>query len=77
LHGLGDRMDESGSPQDPRKAEDDRRKTNLIMLVVALAVVVAGVWLVNKLVDLRKMQECAESGRHNCAPIDIPDRRTW
>jgi hypothetical protein len=62
---------------DPREVERDRRRTNLIMLVVALAVVVAGVWLVNKMVDLRRMQECVESGRHNCAPIDVRDRRTW
>jgi flagellar biogenesis protein FliO len=70
-------MDESGPGQDPDEAEQDRRRTNLIMLVVAVALVVAGVWLVNKLVDMRKMQECAESGRHNCAPIEVPERRTW
>jgi hypothetical protein len=70
-------MDEPKQPSDRRADEDERRRTNLIMFVVAIGVVVAGVWLVNKMVDMRKMQECAESGRHNCAPIDVPDRRTW
>jgi hypothetical protein len=74
--GQGIGMSEPSLPRDPRDPEDNRR-ANLIMLLVALAVVVAGVWLVNKLIDLRRMQECAESGRHNCAPIDIENRRTW
>jgi hypothetical protein len=70
-------MADPDRPDAPRNDEDDRRKTNVILLAVALIVVVAGIWLVNKMVDLRKMQECAESGRHNCAPIDVQNRRTW
>lgn len=70
-------MADPDRPDTPRNDEDDRRRTNVILLAVALVVVVAGVWLVNKMVDLRKMQECAELGRHNCAPIDVQNRRTW
>jgi len=36
--------------------------------------VVVGVWLVNWMIDVRKMQECLESGRRNCAPINVPER---
>jgi hypothetical protein len=70
-------MEKPERPDDRHDDEDDRRRTNLILLVAAVAVVVAGVWLVNTMVDMRKRQECVESGRHNCAPIDAPDRRTW
>jgi hypothetical protein len=70
-------MDTPEQPDEQRAAERDRTRTNLIVFAVAIAVVIAGVWLVNTMVDMRRRQECAESGRHNCAPIDVPDRRTW
>jgi hypothetical protein len=35
---------------------------------------VLGVYLVNWLVEQRKLQECLESGRHNCVPIEAPRR---
>jgi hypothetical protein len=54
--------------------EEERRRSNLILLLVAVGVVVVGVWLVNWLIDQRKLQECLESGRHNCAPVNIQDR---
>jgi hypothetical protein len=64
-------------PDDPRESEGDRRRTNLIMLAVAIFVVIAGVWLVNTMVDMRKRQECIESGRHNCNPIETRQRDSW
>jgi hypothetical protein len=70
-------MNTPEQPDDQRNAERDRARSNLIMLAVAIVVVVAGVWLVNTMVEMRRLQECAESGRHNCAPIDVPNRRTW
>ncbi len=59
-------------PDSSRGQEDDgdRRRGNLLFLLVAVLVVVAGIWLVNKLIDLRNLQNCLESGRHNCAPIE-------
>jgi hypothetical protein len=61
-------------PDDPQPTEAERRRTNLILLLVAVAVVVVGVWLVNWMIDQRKLQECLESGRRNCAPITTPTR---
>ena len=61
-------------PDDDRVSEEERRRSNLILLLVAVGVVVVGVWLVNWLVDQRKLQECLESGRHNCVPINTQDR---
>jgi hypothetical protein len=63
-----------GPPDDDRVSEEERRRSNLILLLVAVGVVVVGVWLVNWLIDQRKLQECLESGRHNCVPINTQDR---
>ena len=65
-------MAPEGSPDD----EDSRRRTNLVLLLAAVAVVIAGVWLVNSMVETRKLQECMESRRTNCRPIST-DRQTW
>jgi hypothetical protein len=64
------------TPEDSPDDEDSRRRTNLVLLLVAAAVVVAGVWLVNSMVETRKLQECMESGRANCRPIST-ERQTW
>jgi len=61
------------SPPVPENDNDDddegRRRNNVLFLAIAAVVVIAGIWLVNKLIDMRNMQNCLESGRRNCAPI--------
>jgi hypothetical protein len=65
-------------PPDRDNEEHERRRTNLFLLLIAAAIVVLGVWLVNTMVEMRKMQECAEQGRRNCAPVATPGgRQTW
>ena len=63
-------------PDPSHDREDDaaRQRGNLLFLVVAVILVVAGVWLVNQLVDMRNLQNCLESGRRNCAPIETQGR---
>ena len=62
--------------QPPTEDEDerDRRATNIFLLVAAVIFVGIGIWLVNAMVDSRKTEECLESGRRNCNPINVPDR---
>jgi hypothetical protein len=43
-----------------------------IFLVI---LVLGGVWLMNTLRDISKMQDCAMQGRRNCAPIETPRER--
>lgn len=62
----------TGRPDDAEETEAERRATNIVLLVVAVLLVGGGVWLVNALVDARKSQLCFESGRRNCAPIEVP-----
>ena len=61
-------------PDDEEETEAERRRTNIVLVVVAVLLIGAGIWLVNALVDARKLQQCYESGRRNCAPIEVPDR---
>ena len=51
------------------------RRNNLMVLAVVVILVVGGVWLVNKLVAMRSLQNCLDSGRTNCLPIAAPDQR--
>jgi hypothetical protein len=60
---------------DDQETESERRTANIILLVGALIIVIGGIWLVNAMVDARKSEECFESGRRNCNPIDVPARR--
>jgi len=63
---------EPQQPPDDEENERDRRTANLFLLGAAIVVVVGGIWLVNAMVDARKSEECFESGRRNCNPVDIP-----
>lgn len=67
---------EQVKPPDEEESEGDRRAANIFLLSAAVIVVVGGIWLVNALVDARKSEECFESGRRNCNPITVPDRKT-
>jgi hypothetical protein len=42
--------------------------------VFLVALVLSGVWLMNTLRDMGKMQDCAMQGRRNCAPIETSPR---
>ena len=59
---------------DEHETENERRTTNIILLVTAILIVGGGIWLVNALEDARKSEECFESGRRNCTPITVPER---
>ncbi len=61
-------------PNDEQESDADRRRANIILLVAAAILVGGGIWLVNALIDARKAEECLESGRRNCAPIEAPAR---
>jgi len=61
--------------QPPPEDEGDGHSGNRVVFLVGVAVVVVlGIWLVNKLIEMRNMQNCLASGRSNCAPITTPAR---
>lgn len=62
-------------PLDDEQDESNRRRNTLLVLAVVVILVVSGVWLVNKLVAMRHLQNCLDSGRTNCAPVVPQDRQ--
>ena len=54
--------------RDPR--EPPSRRGAVLGLLVALALIVIGLMLVKLLAHSTRLEDCAMSGRTNCAPID-------
>jgi hypothetical protein len=61
-------------PSDDDPKENDRAFPMLGVAVFIVLLIAAGVWMANTMVDMRKAQDCALSGRRNCAPISVPPR---
>ena len=59
---------------EPPEDEGNRNVENAVMLGFFAVLVVAGIWLLGTMADLRKVQDCAAQGRRNCATIDAPAR---
>jgi hypothetical protein len=57
---------ERGDPDDDYR----RRMTmNFLALAITMMLMICGIWLTGKLVDMRNEQDCFLSGRSNCWPI--------
>jgi len=52
-----------------------RMKVNVAAFVFVLALIGAGLWLAETMAELRKNEDCVLSGRHNCTPIEVSNRR--
>jgi hypothetical protein len=58
-----------------RPRDDDyahRMLMNLIAAAVVVILVGCGLWLTDMIVQLRKYQDCALTGRRNCVQITVP-----
>ena len=58
-----------------RGGETDDYRHRMIVNVAAflfvIALIGAGLWLADRMADLRRNQDCALSGRRNCMPIEV------
>jgi hypothetical protein len=58
--------------------EDDdyphRMKANAAALVVIVVLIVCGIWIADTIAQMRKAQDCALTGRRNCAPVQTTPR---
>jgi hypothetical protein len=53
----------------------DSRRGPVIGLILVLALVVIGYFLVEALRKNANLEDCLMSGRTNCAPLDVPAKR--
>ena len=61
--------------EDGGDGTEQRRSAALIGLIIILALAIAGVVIVRELREKSQLEDCLMSGRHNCAPIEVPLRR--
>lgn len=57
--------------------EDDyrhRMTMNVLAFVICLLLAAAGIWLANRLAEMRRTQDCVLSGRLSCTQVDMPPR---
>jgi len=59
---------------EPPEEHGNRNLENAVLLGFFVALVVAGVWLLGSMAELRKTQDCAAQGRRNCGTIEMPER---
>jgi len=59
---------------EPPENEGNRAVENAVMLGFFVLLVVAGIWLLGSMADLRKVQDCAAQGRRNCRTIENQTR---
>lgn len=55
--------------------EDDYRHrmiVNTAAFLLAVLLIMAGVWLAMTMADMRKNQDCVLSGRRGCTPVEAP-----
>jgi len=68
-------MTEGGEEgKQPPEDQGNRAVENAVMLGFFVVLVVAGIWLLGTMADVRKVQDCAAQGRRNCGTIDVPAR---
>ncbi len=56
--------------QRDREAEQNRATRSLAGLAVSLFLVVVGLFLVQKLGNMARLEDCLLSGRSTCAPVE-------
>jgi hypothetical protein len=70
--GPGEMKDpDENDPRDP-DPEPDSRRPAVIGLILVLALVVLGYFLMSALRQNANLEDCLMSGRKNCAPIEVP-----
>jgi hypothetical protein len=71
-------MPRDGKPDDHSDDDDDGPSNwvNLGAFAVLALLVLGGVWLMDEMLRISKLEDCAMAGRRNCGPaIQVPERR--
>ena len=68
---MEDKTEEEPVPPDD---QGNRSVENAVMFGFFVVLVIAGIWLLSTMADLRKIQDCTAQGRRNCATVEAPPR---
>ena len=70
----GDRSP-SGKPQHGGDEQTLSPRAIFVVLAMIAIACVGGYFLLMKLVDVSKQEDCLLAGRRNCAPVEVPANR--
>lgn len=57
------------------EAEEAEARSSLAGLVIAIVLVIGGIYLMLQVRDNAKLQDCVASGRRNCVPVELPSTK--
>jgi cytochrome oxidase assembly protein ShyY1 len=60
----------TGPTPEDKNAQARRDTVNLLAVIICLVILIVGFWLVNRLWEMKKLQDCIFAGRRDCAPIE-------
>jgi hypothetical protein len=66
---------QSGKPDDKYDEQTLSPLAILAILAIIALVCVGGYFLLMKLIDVSRQEDCLLAGRRNCAPIEVPSSR--
>jgi hypothetical protein len=64
-----------GAPQDQQPEEDRPSPFGWFPLIILIVLIVGGLFVMFELRDVSNIQDCVQSGRKNCAPIDTTNTK--
>ena len=75
---MNDEIDSWSRLPKPRNGAGEQPLSPLAILVILVTiglVCVGGYFLLMKLIDVSRQEDCLLAGRRNCAPIEVPSGR--
>ena len=65
----------SGKPGNADGEQTLSARDIVVILTIIALVCVGGYFLLMKLIDVSRQEDCVLAGRRNCAPIEVPSTR--
>jgi hypothetical protein len=78
MTGMNDEITTRSQPAKPGNTGREQTlspRDILVILTIIALVCVGGYFLLIKLIDVSRQEDCVLAGRRNCAPIEVPSRR--
>jgi len=75
---MNDQIGNRPRPRKPPNGDDEQTLSPRAILVILAAVALAcvgGYFLLMKLIDVSRQEDCLLAGRRNCAAIEVPANR--